>query len=189
MDIQEMVDRRIAELSSQSEATRPWDGAAAASHEFYRRSGNGGEPAFETGDRGADNPLPAPVMAAPPMQSTADRLSEFGTIMDAALTKVAAQILEVTEQLAGDYARLEKNILKSKLEALGAVESVLDTAIFLRREARERLSQIEVSMRRPQMAPSQPTAPGQDTVAEPLSSDSGRASMHEGVAALFRRTL
>ncbi len=156
MDIQEMVDRRIAEITSRAEPEN-------------RTRGNESE----------REPGAAPV-------SQLDRLAEFGEIMDAALTQVAAEVLDVTERLAGDYTRLEKNILKSKLEALNAVESVLDTALFLRREARERLSQIEKGLRREVEIP----ASRRESVREPVTPEgSQRASMHEGVAALFRRTL
>lgn len=158
MDIQEMVDRRIAEITSRAEPEN-------------RTRGNESERERE----------PAATRV-----SQLDRLTEFGEIMDAALTQVAAEVLDVTERLAGDYTRLEKNILKSKLEALSAVESVLDTALFLRREARERLSQIEKGLRREVEAP----ASWRESSREPAATEgSQRASMHEGVAALFRRTL
>lgn len=180
MDIQEMVDRRIRELQAESNQSHQnrFEGATS----FF--PGNGDERAI-----GRQQELgKSPHLRTPTITDSVHDLASFGDVIDAALAQVARQVLEITEQLAGDYAQLEKHILKSRLELLSSVESVLDTALALRREVRGRLGAIyngpcEESLARPA------SSPRHNHKEPPVLQENSRATMHDGVAALFRRTL
>ncbi len=151
MDIQGMVDRRIAELESESTAVTSRPGAGRQGESF---------------SPGADR-----------------ELREFSRMIDAALAQVAAGVLEVSERMAADYTRLEKSILKSRLEALDAIESVLDITLRLRSEIIRRLSTVnnmlQDSPERQTLRAAGPTATGGNQ----------RSDMRDGMAALFKRTL
>ena len=116
-------------------------------------------------------------------------LAQFAEIVDAALAGMAGRMLEMTEQLAGDCARLEKNILKARLDTLQTVESVMDIAISLRREARAKLETIGDELRRQTLVMAAAEQAGLAAASDSRDDGNGsRASMHEGMAALFKRT-
>lgn len=191
MDLQELVDRRITELRLQSEPNPP----TAA----FRGSA---PPRLAPGER-EDMPGAAPAGLAP-QRRYADReagataatgpaapqeLAQFAEIVDAALAGMAGRMLEMTEQLAGDCARLEKNILKARLDTLQTVESVMDIAISLRREARAKLETIGDELRRQTLVMAAAEQAGLAAASDSRDDGNGsRASMHEGMAALFKRT-
>ncbi len=118
----------------------------------------------------------------------AAELSALGQVVDVSLIEVAERIMAITEQVAGDYARMEKDILDSRLAVLQSAEEVLDIAISLRRKARGLLSSgIEVRA-------VDPAHSGVSQLDINVDRDGnyfqdGRVSMHDhGVASLFRRT-
>ena len=200
MDLQELVDRRIAELRYQSEPRLranpfPERGNRAESSSGYDREHWERREALPSippqtrrgyESRAADA---SPLSTAPDAQR---ELSQFAELVDASLAGMAGRMLEMTEQLAGDYARLEKNILRARLETLQTVESIMDIALSLRREARVRLDAIAGELRRQPAAAMEPAlrppAAG-DTAGENPGGNGGHGSMHEGMAALFKRTL
>ncbi len=150
MDIQEMVDRRIAELESEPVAAtrvRP------------------------AGEKGSFSP------------AAAQELKEFGRTMDAALSRVAAGVLEISEKISWEHSRMERSILKSRLEALEAIESVLDITLRLRSETARRLSAFNNKL---------DDGPGGQalSLAEPqVAGSNHRSSMRDGMTALFKRTI
>lgn len=103
MDIQEMVNARIAELRNQSLATNPPISQAPASD----RSG----------------------------RDYVEELAELSGRMDNDLSEIAGRVLEITERVSDDFARLEKDLLDSRLAMLQHVESVLDMTLALKKQA------------------------------------------------------
>lgn len=178
MNIQEIVDRRIEELRAQ--ALAEMDGIVAND-----------PPDVHAGQSAVRQPpghsAAAPAAPPPPLGDDA------GEFVDRALSRLATRILDISEQLADDYATLEKEMLKARLAALQSVETVLDIVLSIRREARD-LSGREADMRLRErmMELHRPGAAGYSTTSitsDPEDYDAGRASMHDnGVAALFQRT-
>lgn len=103
MDIQEMVNARIAELRNQSLATNPPISQAPASD----RSG----------------------------RDYVEELAELSGRMDNDLSEIAGRVLEITERVSDDFARLEKDLLDSRLAMLQHVESLLDMTLALKKQA------------------------------------------------------
>lgn len=176
MNIQEMVDRRIEELRSQ--ALADMERAVASAPEVtvppaaYGSGGNGGAPA-------ADVLRPA--------------REDAGEFVDRALSRLATRILDISEQLADDYATLEQEMLKARLSALQSVETMLDMVLSIRRETRDLAGrEADLRLREKMMELRRPGAAGFSTTsmaAEDPELEPGRASMHDnGVAALFQRT-
>lgn len=182
MNIQEMVDRRIEELRAQALASE--DGTAAL------KSGNSSGPERPVaGCEGGNGDRPRAALP----ELSAPAIDDYGEFVDTALARLASRILEISEKLACDYARMEQEMLKARLAALQNVEMVLDIVLSIRREARdisclradELLRQKMQSIRKPGAGAYSSTA----IAADPEDFDGGRASMHEnGVAALFQRT-
>jgi hypothetical protein len=204
MNIQEMVNSRIEELRSQSEAVtssgrRPSQEQPAYSPESYPVM------SVEEDAPGAYYEEPHPMPVRPRRDASASAglqpvdLPRFGEVIDSVLAEVADRVLEITEQMAGDYARLEQDILASRLAVLRSVESVLDIALSLRREARAFIQEADRAQRYPrQRGAAVPTGLRRDDSFEPMPEFPGegrtilqdRANMHDlGVASLFRRTL
>ncbi|MFA5802145.1 MAG: hypothetical protein WC911_06670 [Thermoleophilia bacterium] len=101
------------------------------------------------------------------------------TAIDDSLARIAEKMLDVTDMVAGDYGRLENDLLKSRLAVLMGAESVLDMAVTLRENA------LLINSEFPQNS----RVRAFDEEYATLRSDKGRASMHSnGVAALFRKT-
>jgi hypothetical protein len=119
-----------------------------------------------------------------------DDLSDLGNIIDAAMMEVAERVLAISDRVAGDFARMEKDILDSRLAVLQSAEGVLDIAVSLRRKARA-LTSASVTAKRQQPCDEEDELhllrAVHDLEDTPLQD--GRASMHDhGVASLFRRT-
>jgi hypothetical protein len=117
------------------------------------------------------------------------RLSELADLMDIALTEVAERILAISDRIAGDYARMEKDILNSRLAVLQGAEAVLDIAISMRRKARNIIfsAVAERDQGLPCTIARRNPATGDNR--EAVLMQDGRASMHDhGVASLFRKT-
>lgn len=182
MNIQEMVDRRIEELRAQAlaDVDRAVAGEMAGSPLE--------DPAACHPGGGGDG-----VPAAAPAMSPAGPGDDAGDFVDRALSRLATRILDISEQLADDYASLEKEMLKARLAALQSVETVLDIVLSIRREARDlsgreadmRLREKMMELRRPGAAGFSATSITTDIA----DLEGGRASMHDnGVAALFQRT-
>ena len=102
MNIQEMVDARIRELSSRPDGQR--------------------EPAATA---------PAGVGA----HDRPDQI-EFAAMIDETLAQISNNILTISEQASRDYARLEQDLLQSRLMLLRSAEMVLDMALSLKKQAR-----------------------------------------------------
>ncbi len=198
MDLQELVDRRIAELRHQSE---PRLRANSFPERSDRAESSSGYDREQWQQREALPSIPPQTRrgyesgaadASPLSTAPVAELSQFAELVDASLAGMAGRMLEMTEQLAGDYARLEKNILRARLETLQTVESIMDIALGLRREARVRIDAIAGELRRQPAAAVEP-APRPpvtgDAVGENPGGIGGYGSMHEGMAALFKRTL
>lgn len=183
MNIQEMVDRRIEELRAQAlaDVDRAMSGEVSAML-----------PEEPAAIRAGGNGDGAAVSAAPMAAKTAGG-DEAGDFVDKALSRLATRILDISEQLADDYASLEKEMLKARLAALQSVETVLDIVLSIRREARDLAGrEADMRLREKMMELRRPGAAGFSTTSittETTDLDAGRASMHEnGVAALFQRT-
>ncbi|MCL4473493.1 MAG: hypothetical protein M1539_05290 [Actinobacteria bacterium] len=169
MDIQKMVDERLEELRTQTiRISRPFS--------------NGGEPQIREFSAGE----------MPPDSFTRSReeFLKLEDLMDSSLTEVAERVLEITDRVAGDYARMEKDILDSRLALLQSAEAVLDIAISLRRKARSMIKaggNTQTAIRNHV----RPTYDDEYRESYDLHEglNDGRVSMHEqGVASLFRRT-
>lgn len=158
MDIQEMVNTRIAELRNQSLATNP------------------------------------PISQAPVSdRSGHDHIEELAGLserMDNVLSEIAGRVLEITEQVSDDFARLEKDLLDSRLAMLQHIESVLDMTLALKKQAAKVIGDA--------VAGAGQVGPGMNMlferrrlhgVEQEASYIAGRASMiNNGVADLFRKT-
>ncbi len=212
MDIQEMIDSRIEALRAQqpdaiTSRTPPVPPEELEAANFGRSFDSFG------GEAGDGKPVavhrqPAAAywnQVAPSQtrmsasQPTVMDLSRFGEEIDIAMTQIANQVLEITERLAADYARFEKEMLESRLAVLKTAESVLDVALSLRQESRKMM----LAASRHSQPARQFTLPvesgrREEEIADPLTEIDAaehamineRASMHDrGVAALFRRTL
>lgn len=169
MDIQKMVDERLEELRTQTiRISRPFinDG------ELQFRG-------FSTGDMPQDS-----------FTQSRNELLKLGDLMDSSLTEVAERVLEITDRVAGDYARMEKDILDSRLALLQSAEAVLDIAITLRRKARSMIragNNTHTSIRDHVRPMYDEEYRESYDLHEGLND--GRVSMHDqGVASLFRRT-
>ncbi len=150
MDIQEMIDRRIAELESEPTVARVRPDAAG--------------------------------QAAGHSPGAARELKEFGRMMDAALAQVAAGVLEISERITGDYSRMERNILRSRLEALETIESVLDVTLRLRSETMRRLGAVSSRL--------EDISTGPDpSVTEAPAGGNHISALQGGMAALFKKTI
>lgn len=117
--------------------------------------------------------------------------AEFSEFIDAALAEIAGRVLEITDQLARDYTRLERDTLKSRLAVLKSVEAVLDIVLSLRRKARSlSLASRYNSMDYPHFEDLPPAAFNEGVSAvDGWQPHDGRASMRgSGVAALFKKT-
>lgn len=118
--------------------------------------------------------------------------SGYNEDIDRALTEIAGMMLEITDRLTRDYARLEKDLLDSRLEVLKSIESVLDTALSVKRSGRK--ASLAGSEAQGFDAGGESVPPGfnnvlADNVIKGLYPDKGRASMvSSGVSALFQRT-
>ena len=182
MDIQEMVDLRIAEIQARTNRTSAThdpefsngcDSNFCLTNDIFRGAGSRGNSRRYQSD--FQNHFDEHCK---PVESIAS--------LDQALASVAVKMLEITDMVAGDYGRLENDILKSKLAVLQSAESILDIAVVLRKKALDLgadLAQKEPGNRK--VKPLQ-----QDDCADNvLHTVGGRASMHRhGVAALFKRT-
>lgn len=108
---------------------------------------------------------------------------KFGEIVDGTLSEISSRVLDITEQVSGDYARLEKELLKSRLDLLRSAEIVLDMALSLKKQARLLMATSNISGFR--------DADGEESLME-MRQPRGRidrASLYDdGVADLFRRT-
>ena len=119
-------------------------------------------------------------------------LSGLAKLVDGSLVEVAERVLAITERVAGDYSRMEKDILDSRLAVLQSAEEVLDIAITLRRKARRLLPSPLAEMRDYRKVFNKDAHRVIDTAEDLAENDclhDRRASMHEqGVASLFRKT-
>lgn len=122
-------------------------------------------------------------------ETTSGDLSELGVVIDSAMTEVAERVLAISDRLAGDYERMEKEFLDSRLAVLQSAEAVLDIAVSLRRKAKALTSVSENGIRRrPNGGDDLHLVTAVRDLEERCLQD-GRASMHDnGVASLFRRT-
>ncbi|MHB9112454.1 MAG: hypothetical protein ACYC4D_07475 [Thermoleophilia bacterium] len=118
-----------------------------------------------------------------------DDLSDLGDVIDEAMMEVAERVLAISDRVAGDFARMEKDILDSRLMVLQSAEAVLDIAVSLRRRAKALTSaSVNAARRRPLKDDELYLVEAVRDLENSCLQD-GRASMHDhGVASLFRRT-
>lgn len=194
MDIQELVDRRIAEL--QGEQVTVTDEYEYDVDNDSSRSVN--QPARDEFDLDLrdERPLRKRRRSTDGPYSGGD-INRFCEVVDAALVEVAGRVMEIAERVTEDHARLEKELLDLRLETLENAESVLDMALSVRKRARRMIAentgekvQSVNEVRRGFTLESEglgskiPAVPGDRQRAA-----RARASMHDvGVASLFRKT-
>lgn len=182
MNIQEMVDERVEKLRAlQTEVSPAGIAEAGEGRPFDNISSDRRRLDLTTEEQGIPN-------LGKYLSPTIEEL-EFGELIDAALTEVAERVLMISDQVAGDSACIEKDILNSRLSVLQSAEKVLDIAISLRRKASSlhRACQKEMKFSAQYEDELQLLEIGQ--MDKGSFSNDGRASMHErGVASLFRRT-
>ncbi|MDO8736207.1 MAG: hypothetical protein Q7K29_03890 [Thermoleophilia bacterium] len=118
-----------------------------------------------------------------------DDLSDLGNVIDAAMMEIAERVLSISDRVAGEYARMEKDILDSRLAVLQSAEAVLDIAVSLRRQVKT-LTTASINTGRQKTLKDdelhlvRAVRDLQDSFLQ-----DGRASMHDhGVASLFKRT-
>lgn len=118
-----------------------------------------------------------------------DDLSDLGDVIDEAMMDVAERVLAISDRVAGDFARMEKDILDSRLAVLQSAEAVLDIAVSLRRRAKALTADSMDSERRKPHRDEDLHLVEAVRDLEDSNVQDGRASMHDhGVASLFRRT-
>ena len=175
MDIQKMVDERLEELRSQTiRISRPVYGDESLD-------------LYESGISSAQtDPFRDCQEERDSFRSSREELSKLGALIDSSLTEVAERVLYITDRVAGDYTRMEKDILDSRLALLQSAEAVLDIAISLRRKAR---AMIPSPAQEREMGRRDHIRPWMDEDDRDRYVHEGRVSMHDqGVASLFRRT-
>jgi len=186
MDIQKMVDDRIEELRTQmirissTLETGEEPNLSSAKHFPDHRGRDAASTGWDLSQ----------ITSRQESQFEPGGLKELEELMDSSLVEVAERILAITGQVAGDYARMEKDILDSRLAVLQGAEAVLDIAISLRRKARS-LSISSSKVRQISSRNNDRHQPFRDADAAGGSrcAQDGRASMHEqGVASLFKKT-
>jgi hypothetical protein len=91
----------------------------------------------ELSSREDDRREPAVVM--PARAGAFDRRDqmEFAAMVDDILAQISHNVLAISEQAARDYARLEQDLLQSRLMLLKSAEMVLDMALSLKKQARQ----------------------------------------------------
>lgn len=118
-----------------------------------------------------------------------EELSDLGDIIEEAMMEVAERVLAISDRVAGDFARMEKDILDSRLAVLQSAEAVLDIAVSLRRKAKALTSASAKPARERTVRDDELHLVDDVYELEALGLQDGRASMHDhGVASLFRRT-
>ncbi|MFA6001382.1 MAG: hypothetical protein WC828_04620 [Thermoleophilia bacterium] len=176
MDIQELVDSRIAEIQSR---------ATGFSKDDYRVEFDDSKSSRTNSVR---NVIENNKFSRKPnllRGESQDEIRESGNMseviatIDHSLARIAEKMLDVTDLVASDYSRLENDLLKSRLAVLLGAESVLDMAVTLREKA------LLINSEFVQM--NEECTDDEEYVS--LRQEKGRASMHShGVAALFRKT-
>lgn len=109
---------------------------------------------------------------------------KYSETVDSTLSEISRRVLDITEQVSGDYGRLEKELLKSRLDLLRSAEMVLDMALSLKKRSR-------MLVTTPRDASRQNAGGEWPLMAvEQAQGGNGRASLYnnDGVADLFRRT-
>lgn len=126
-----------------------------------------------------------------------NNLEDFCEMIDAALVEIAGRVMEIAEGVTEDNARLEKELMDSRLTALESAESVMDMALSIRKKARQIMTDNGSSVsslpnpgKRGFTADCEKVVSAAPTTADENRPEAGeRASMHAvGVAALFRKT-
>jgi hypothetical protein len=194
MDLQRLVDKRIAELQSRSVE-------AKGDHEPE-------DPVASVGVIGPSSPLAEEDFRDRRVRSTDkpiirterfdpdNSIANFCEIVDAALVEVAGRVMEIAERITEDHSRLEKDLLDLRLETLESVESVMDMALGIRKKARKLIEDTnDSSIAAPKLIRREFAVEYEQIDATPSDDDRGRggigarASMHDvGVAALFKKT-
>ena len=183
MDIQRMVDERIEELRNETIRINRHE-ASSRRRDFDKA------PSIQ--------PRESRHQREHSRNSRGD-LSGITAMIESSLTEVAERVLAISDQVAGDYVRMEKDILDSRLALLQSAESVLDIAIILRRKARAMISSVPAEDveshgygRGNRRFHVRPLADEDFRVSDEeryRHIREGRVSMHDhGVASLFRRT-
>lgn len=177
MDIQELVDLRIAEIQSRTAGSFKPDQRVDIDSNKY--PGPTDERNLTRNRRFAHEPDMPYEKLQVEAQGFGNNMGEVLAAIDDSLARIAEKMLDVTDMVAGDYGRLENDLLKSRLAVLLGAESVLDMAVTLREKALLINSEYSQSSRLRAI----------DEEYATQRSDKGRASMHSnGVAALFRKT-
>ncbi|GBE57744.1 hypothetical protein BMS3Abin01_00665 [bacterium BMS3Abin01] len=189
MDIQELVENRIAELKARTAPPSSAEAEPDMKPPPGRRRTDAG--AGERRPAEPDRP-PEPsgeaVMREPAVVPSEIRV-DVGDSIDEKLAEVSLRIMEITEKVSIDCNRMEQNLLRSRLEVLQSAEAVLDIAMSLRRQV---AGMKRYDLQEPVLSGGSGSS-GMDTGLSrehdiPGAGD-GRASMKEyGVANLFRRT-
>ncbi len=189
MDIQELVENRIAELKAR---TGPPSSMEADLDEQppprERRTDAGAGERRRAEPSGSPEPSGGAAMqerVAAPAEIRVD-VSES---IDEKLAEVSLRILEITEKVSIDCNRMEQNLLRSRLEVLQSAEAVLDIAMSLRRQlaGMKRYDLQEPGLSGGSSPSGMDTGMSRDH--DILGTGDGRASMKDyGVANLFRRT-
>jgi len=116
-------------------------------------------------------------------------LSDLGDVIDTAMMEVAERVLAISDRVAGEYARMEKDILDSRLAVLQSAEAVLDIAVSLRRRVKSLTSAPATTSRQHELKEDELHLVRAVRNLQDSCLQDGRASMHDhGVASLFRRT-
>lgn len=194
MDLQELVERRIAELQGQP--------VSVLEDEFAEEEPGDDGIMVDFEDPGMDIRDQRPVRK----RRSTDRdqhkdkganITHFCEVVDAALVEVAGRVMEIAERITEDHARLEKQLLELRLETLENAESVMDMALNVRKKARRLIADNTRESRPSSTADRRGFAVDSEKIdakptagpVERLVDSSERASMHDvGVAALFRKT-
>lgn len=137
-------------------------------------------------------PATAPARDIEQIRDFRKELAKLSDLADTVFTVIAGQVLDVTERLSRDCARLEREVLHTRLMLLESAESVLDQALSLRRQIKK---VIEGGLEEIQLAHSNsgaPKAPGHladlQPAREPARPRKRANMMANGVSDLFRNT-
>lgn len=196
MDLQRLVEQRIAELQALTGSIK--DDSPPDFHQ--ERSGSVATlSACEEDLLDKDYRDMRPRRERPATRQTraTTDVKQFCVMVDAALADVVGRIMEITERVTEDHARIEKDLLDLRLETLESAESVIDMALALREKAR-RMAAVTGNGGQASRTPGRRGFPVDSEEIDSKVSTAirdrheelrSRASMHDvGVAALFRKT-
>ena len=193
MDLQSYVDRRIEELESKQAGSDADRCERRRIDDYASRTQSGGA-------NGREKPVLADNASErdnPELFDSGVNKEDICIMFDAALAEIARRVMEIADKVTEDNARIEEELMSSRLTALENAESIIDMALRIRSKTRNMMSNkppaVSTRAETGKMNNSATCERAESTTAgnkaERTYRSSTRASMHDiGLAALFRKT-